>query len=102
MVGSHGCGAFTGMLLGSVSTHCVHHARCPSGAGRTRSEWWPHGNASGRRVLSGTGSLPARCSGGWRGARATVWSHGPTPRSGSGTEVLGSGPVGGAVQSACG
>jgi nucleotide-binding universal stress UspA family protein len=29
VVGSHGHGAFTGMLVGSVSIHCVTHAHCP-------------------------------------------------------------------------
>jgi nucleotide-binding universal stress UspA family protein len=29
VVGSRGHGAFTGMLVGSVSLHCVNHAFCP-------------------------------------------------------------------------
>ncbi len=29
VVGASGHGAFTGMLLGSVTEHCVHHATCP-------------------------------------------------------------------------
>ncbi|HLG67213.1 MAG TPA: universal stress protein [Acidimicrobiales bacterium] len=38
VVGSRGHGAFTGMLLGSVSQHCVGHAPCPVVVVRARPE----------------------------------------------------------------
>jgi nucleotide-binding universal stress UspA family protein len=37
VVGHRGRGAFTGMLVGSVSTHVVTHATCPVVVVRTRS-----------------------------------------------------------------
>lgn len=37
VVGSRGHGAFKGMFLGSVSTHCVSHAQCPVVVVRHRS-----------------------------------------------------------------
>jgi nucleotide-binding universal stress UspA family protein len=36
VVGSHGHGRFTGMLVGSVSIHCINHASCPVVVVRSR------------------------------------------------------------------
>ena len=38
VVGSHGHGGFTGMLLGSVGQHCVSHADCPVVVVRRRTQ----------------------------------------------------------------
>lgn len=41
VLGSRGRGPFTGTLLGSVSVHCVRHARCPVVVIRGTPYWSP-------------------------------------------------------------
>lgn len=55
VVGNRGRGAFTGMLLGSVSEHCISHATCPVVVVRSRHEH-PRSKTSGAEGLA---SVPA-------------------------------------------
>lgn len=67
VVGSRGRGGFTGLLLGSVSQQCLHHARCPVAVVRSPSqERW------GRIVVGVDGSEHA-----WR---ALSWAAGEASR----------------------
>ena len=69
VVGSHGHGAFTGMLVGSVSIHCVTNAFCPVVVVRgSNGELSPaRCRAPTSRPSTPTGAPPTTC----RPARST-------------------------------
>ena len=59
VVGSRGHGGFAELMLGSVSTKCAHHTRCPLVIVRDGRDGHEHGGI--RRILVGTEGSEGSC-----------------------------------------
>jgi nucleotide-binding universal stress UspA family protein len=95
VVGARGLGGFRGLLLGSVSQQCLHHARVPIAVIRTTAVATPGEPAPGRIVVGADGSPASNAALRWalgegtaRGATVEVvhaWEppaiYGPVPGS---------------------
>jgi len=84
VVGSRGLGGFRGLLLGSVSQHCLNHAACTVVVVRSPVPATPLGaEASSRRIVVGVDGSPGA---GW----ALRWSVGEARRTGAVLDVIAS------------
>lgn len=78
VVGSQGYGGIVGSIVGSVSQHCMHHARCPVAVVPPLPEITE--TSSGRIVVGVDGSVASR--------EALVWAADQARRRGATLEVV--------------
>jgi nucleotide-binding universal stress UspA family protein len=57
VVGSRGLSSFKGLMLGSISTQCAHHARCP--VVLVNPDWSPPGLRQRDRIVVGADGTPS-------------------------------------------